>query len=227
MIPYVSIIRRSGYHCASFWRKYLVGAPEMFLLSAVRLTSQPQPVNGIRVGDPRPETREVFLCLMDHAFTLIAKSDPLRWKRVQREIRMVINTPSIWTSCYGRTARACMLDLRHFYLPDRPRLVVPLLGSILIYHATFGCLCSRGIFRTRKNSQRVDELRSREVMLFLRRCLPSTDMPAASAYFEEPVQGPGSKELVEALGACLTDEAGCEAALWKDLLRQIPGSKAS
>lgn len=214
-------MRKICYHCASFWREYLVGAPGLLLVSWVHRASKPQIVKGIQVGDPTPETRECFLQLVDRAITLIANSDPLRWRRVRREIQIIINTPSIYTSSYGRTRRVCMLDLRYFYRPDELHIIVPLLASELIYQATFGCLCSSGVLRTRRNSHRFDRLRSQEAGRFLRRCSPLTDLPAASELFDKPPQSQCWKRLPEELRAALTSEPAAQAALWKNVLRRM------
>jgi hypothetical protein len=223
--PYVRAMRKFRYYCGNFWREYFVGAPGLLLVSGVHRASKPQIVNGIQVGDPTPETRECFLELMDQALALIANSDPLRWKRVQREIQIIINTPSIYTSSYGRTARVCMLDLRYFYRPDEPHLIVPLLTSELIYQATFGYLYSRGILRTRKNSQRFDRLRLQEAGRFLRRCTPLTDLAAASEIFEKPPQSQRWKRLPQELCAALTSEPAAQATLWKSVLRRVKESQ--
>ena len=214
-------MRKFCYHCASFWRDYVVGAPALPLMSWVHRSSNPRLVKGIQVGDPTPETRESFIQLIDHALTLIADCDPVRWRRVQREVQVIINTPSIYTSSYARTKRICMLDLRYFYRPDESRIIVPLLAAELIYQATFGCLWSHRILRTRRNSQRVDSLRSKEAGRFLRRCSSFTDLPAAADDFGNSPQPLCWKRLPQEFCSALTNEPAAQKALWRSLLRRM------
>lgn len=190
-------------------------------MSWVRWVSKPQIVKGIQVGDLVLETREYFLQLIDQALTLIANSDPLRWRRVQREIRVITSACSVYPSSYGRAGRICMVDLRYFYLPNEPHLIVPLLASELIYQATFGYLCTRAILRTRKNAHRFDRLRSQEAGRFLRRCPALADLSAASELFDWEPRHQGCRRLLNEFRAVMTSEPAAEAALWKGVLRRM------
>jgi hypothetical protein len=183
------VMRKLRYYCALVWREYLVGAPGILLVSGVRRSCPFQTVRGFRVGDPAPETRVCFTTHVDEAMALIANCDPIRWKRVQREIRIIVNAGSTWSSCYGRASRICMMDFRSFYNPDDTCMTVRILASQLIYQATYGHLYSRGIVPGRQIRQRVATLRWKETERFLRQRVRMTTLPLEADSSTAPPSG--------------------------------------
>src|ERR1700752_2811326 len=53
--------------------------------------------------DPKEVSRESFLCHIMAALDMIASADPIRFSRVQREIKYVLNVPSSSGSDYTRS----------------------------------------------------------------------------------------------------------------------------
>ena len=157
------------YHCALMWRDYLIGLPGLFFEAVSHLLCPIEMTKGFRVMDPWPETRSHFSKVVDAAVDVIAQSDPVRFRRVQAEIRSIVNGPAIVGSTYGRPLRVCSVDLRCFSDPDSPELAVQLFASALVREATVGHLANRGILRTRQNRLRFDHLCCEEARRFLHR----------------------------------------------------------
>jgi hypothetical protein len=220
------VMRKLSYFCALIWREYLVGTPGVILVSIVRRSCHFKTERGIQVGDPTPETRDYFTYLIGEAMGLIANCDPVRWKRVQREIHIIINAASTYTSSYERKSRVCMVDLRYFYYADDPPMVVRLLAAELIYQATYGCLCSRGVLRTRRNQQHFDRLRSKEAIRFLRQRVGMTTFASEAESSTESPQRQRWKLLSE-LRDVLASEPAAEALLWKDVVQRLKESGQS
>src|SRR5690242_2257956 len=79
----VMIRRRFNYYCGLISRYYIFGFPGILFDVAVRWSCPFKLVSGMRVMDPRPETRNGFIDLVDRALALIARTDPVRFRRVQ------------------------------------------------------------------------------------------------------------------------------------------------
>src|SRR6266404_311949 len=102
-----------GFYADYFYREYVRGFPGILLEAIVLWRGPFANIHGLRILD-WTETREHFVKLVGAALEIIMKSDKARFARVQAEIRFVVNTPSAFTSVYGRVFRTCSLDLRSF-----------------------------------------------------------------------------------------------------------------
>jgi len=159
------------YHCGILWR-WVLDIPGTVLL-AVSCTHAPTETrHGIRILDDLAETRPYFTNLVGSALDLIARSDPMRMKRVRAEIRTIASTSGIIGAVYQRPLRLCCLNLGSFYDPVDPDgdLTLQLLASAIICKATQGYLVSRGALPTPRNALRFRNICfTKEVKRFLRR----------------------------------------------------------
>lgn len=211
--------RHLGYYCVLIWRYYLLGAPGILFDASVPRFCPFRLVNGIRVLDPSPETRNHFTAIIDGALTLIKRCDPARFNRVQREIRSIINAPAFLGSSYGRALRVCAVDLRGFYDNDDPNMTTKLLASALILEATFGHLVSRGVLRTPQNSLRVDQSCRNEARRFLQR-LGMTKTPWDPDSLVSLSNKDFWKHAVKELYGAATRNSAAEAEVWKKVERR-------
>lgn len=165
------VMRKRGWshYCRLLGRYSLLNAPATVFDAGVLLLCPAKMVRGIRVIDPAPETCGRFEILVDGALSLIARADPIRFKRVQREIRSIVNAPAPGGSNSRRPLRVCSLNLKYFHDPNDPEMTVRLVASALIREATYGHLFSQGILPAKKYWLRCDELSCKEPQRFLRR----------------------------------------------------------
>jgi hypothetical protein len=126
-------------------------------------------VSGIRILDPDANTRVTFSKHVEEALFVISQADKLRYRRLSREIRLVVHLPVPTGAQYSRPLRACSIDLRTFPVTTSPRLATVLLACVLVHEATHGYLYSRRIVQTRRNSSRIEKICCRQMLLFARR----------------------------------------------------------
>lgn len=161
--------RRLRYYCRLFFRDYLVGCPAILLESVVRQYSQFRIIGEIRVVDPTPLTFGRFTNMVNDSLALIAKSDARRFRRIQIEIRNIINAPAVGGYNYGRPFRVCCIDLRCLYDEDEVDMTIKFVASVLVYLATRGRLYSLGILETRQTKARLNSLCCKEAQRFMQR----------------------------------------------------------
>jgi len=161
--------RRLFYYAAATWRYYIRGLPQLLVYLALCRLCRCESVNGFRVVDPEPTSKDRFRAVVGSALALIAKFDRIRYHRVQAEIRTIVNLPSVWGYSYNRPLRMCFLELGRWPDAEDPARAVKLLASCLVHEATLGHIMSRGVLRNRRNPMRFDRLRCKEAQRFLRR----------------------------------------------------------
>ena len=125
---------------------------------------------GFLVVDPFPETRADFEQSVQEALNMIETHDRLRFTRLNREIRSLVNVPLRGAAGaeYGRWLRNCRIDLRYFRLNEDRESAIRLLALRLIHESTHGYLCSKRV-RQRKHRIRVEMLCYKEEARFARR----------------------------------------------------------
>jgi hypothetical protein len=212
-------MRKLRYFCVLVWRVYLVGAPGIVLLFGARRCSPFQTISGIRVADPTPETLGHFTTVVGEALALIARCDPIRWKRVQREIHTVVNTATGGPACYDRALRVCMVDVRRFFDANDSSLTVRLMAFELIFQSTLGYLYSKGILRNRQNQQRFDSLCWAEGVLFLQRRVGMTTFPWEPVSGAAPPQEPYWRLVMRELHGVFARDPAAETEVWKTVDR--------
>ena len=104
-------MRKAKFYMGLILRYYVLGFPATIVDLAFRCFLPFTTTKGIRVIDPILETRDEFHRLVSDAVTLIAARDQRRFKRIQREIRVIINHPAQSAARYFRPLRTCAVDL--------------------------------------------------------------------------------------------------------------------
>ena len=161
--------KRLSYFGGLVFRDYLLRSPGIILESVVRANSPHSLVEGIRIVDHNPETFKRFTNMTGEALMLVCESDQARFRRIQREIRSVMNAPSIGCFDYCRPFRACSIDSNSFYDSDDWLMTVKFTASALVYLATFGRLYTLGILRTPQTKKRFDSMCVHEALRFMKR----------------------------------------------------------
>jgi hypothetical protein len=124
---------------------------------------------GFRVVDTLPQTRVRFTRMAGEALDLIARYDPVRFGRIETQIRTIADVPGIIISTYAPALRVCGVNLRSFDHGSDTLSTVKLLASTFVHEATFGYLLRQGALRTQRNRGRFDRLCRREAQGFMRR----------------------------------------------------------
>jgi hypothetical protein len=116
--------------------------------------------NGIRIVDAWQDVPKQFVSVIEPAVGLIQQNDPLRYARLRREIRMIVNQPCRTDAAYSRIRRFCAIDMEKFKpLFDKDyNAGIRYLACVLIHEATHGVLYTRGIIQTKQNYARVERL---------------------------------------------------------------------
>jgi hypothetical protein len=123
---------------------------------------------GFRIVDPVPKTRTDFLNAIGEALLLIETNDPMRFARLKREVRTIINLPIRTCAQYFRPLKTCRINLPFYPLSKDRQSTIVLLACDLIHESTHGALCTRKVLYFR-NAQRVENLCSGEERRFARR----------------------------------------------------------
>ena len=125
---------------------------------------------GFLLVDPFPETRNDFQQSTQDALNLIETHDPLRFARLNREIRSLVNMPLRGSAGaeYCRWLRNCRIDLLYFRLSEDREMAIRLLALRLVHESTHGYLCSKRV-RQRKHRVRVELLCYKEEARFARK----------------------------------------------------------
>ena len=122
----------------------------------------------MRILDPETESRDEFTAVIFSALELLQQTDSMRFDRVRREIRMVVQMPAAHCAQYSRPMRVCTIDFRklHVAFDITREYGIQFLACVLIHEATHGSLFSRRIVQTRRNYARVERLCCLEMLRF-------------------------------------------------------------
>ena len=145
--------------------------------------------DGIKILDPRPVARENFTRLVQEGLEFIALHDPARYKRVCREIGLIMNLPTLTGAHYSRPFKVCCLDEAAFRRLKDLDGNVGALACVLVHESVHGHLFSKKIFQTRNNYSRVEDICNRDMLRFAKRISYDTegwiDGPAIPSTFLE------------------------------------------
>ena len=125
---------------------------------------------GIRIIDPCDQSRDIFVGAVDGALQLIEKTDPIRFARVKREIRTVLNIPVLQGGAgYSRNHRTCNIDLRCFPVEKDRESGISFMACMLVHEATHGLLFTKKIRQTERILRRVEKVCWNEEVRFARK----------------------------------------------------------
>jgi len=123
---------------------------------------------GLRIVDPNPETRATFVSAVVEALMLIEANDSVRFARLRREFRTIINLPIRTCAQYFRPLKTCRINLPLYPLSKDRQSTIILLACDLIHESTHGALCTRKVLYFR-NAERVEKLCAAEERRFAQR----------------------------------------------------------
>lgn len=124
---------------------------------------------GIRLIDSNFDDSDddLFLTKTQRALDLIHKRDPLRFNRVRREVKWVVNSELPTLGMYRRPGRVCYVDFGRWNFDEHPEWSLRDLASTIVHEATHGHLHSKYIAHTKAVRIRVERVCWRAEMRFL------------------------------------------------------------
>ena len=125
--------------------------------------------DGIKILAPRPAVRENFTRLVQEGLEFIAVHDPARYRRVCREIRLIMNIPTLAGAHYSRPFKVFYLDEAVFRRAKELDGSIGALACTLVRESVHGHLFSKKILQTRKNYSRVEDICNRDMLRFAER----------------------------------------------------------
>ena len=162
-------LRYYAYETLSFLRSFPFGLISMVAEAAALWVLWPADTKmGLRIVDPVPQTRVVFLNAIAEALTLIEENDPVRFARLKREVRTIINLPVRTCAQYFRPLKTCRINLPLSPLSKDRQSTIVFLACILVHESTHGALCTKKILYHR-NAGRVENFCAAEERRFARR----------------------------------------------------------
>jgi hypothetical protein len=141
-----------------FFDGYVVGLPHIICTSITRILFEPKVFGGVQVLDGIAMHQSTFNEVVTDSLEFLAASDPRRFRRVQREIKLVLHIPSrTKVATYVRPLKLCHLDLE-LILPLQPKEAIGIVASILVHEATHGACSSKGVCANPRNIRRIERL---------------------------------------------------------------------
>jgi hypothetical protein len=125
-----------------------------------------QLISGIAVFEPREEVGDEFFRTIHAALDFLQEHDRIRFARVLKEIKVIMDMPTPGGAAYRRIGKMCFVDLRLYPLSSHWEESVILVARDIVHEATHGVLYSRKIIQTRRNHVRVEEVCHRQEMRF-------------------------------------------------------------
>ena len=149
-------IRFYIYYLLRRWRRFATAAFERWLLNQLALES----VEGIKIVDisQRREIDRRFHTDTVAALHLVRSVDPRRFRRLQREIRYIVNNEAIPFASYDPVLKACNVDYGRHEATDNAEWYMWWYAATLVHEATDGAIFSRYIEYTAKLRSRIERL---------------------------------------------------------------------
>ena len=130
---------------------------------------------GIKIVAPpgkESAAKTPFLRRTVDTLRLIQAVDPRRFRRLQREIVVIADTPSLAVGSYRRPGRRCQIDFARYdaeWREQHPEWSQWVCATTLVHEATHGAICSRHVYYTRKLRGRIERLCCTEARRFATR----------------------------------------------------------
>jgi len=97
----------------------------------------------------------LFVEKTKEALDFIESTDPLRFKRVQRFIKVIVHSNRALAS-YNHKMNSCSVGFAHFHFEDDAPYKIPWYACTLIHEATHGAFHNRKIPYTRRTQEKVE-----------------------------------------------------------------------
>lgn len=165
--------------------------------------------------DSSDEKEDRFVAYMRAALVLIQAFDPIRYRRVVRHLRFIVNGPCSSSARYEHETKACRIDFNKCSQEDEgtihPWYVASFANSI-VHEATHAYLMDRFIPYTVENRTRVERICIDQQNEFL------TKLPKEPYDFvAECHNGRTDAEIEEWLAGSVAREAELRQRLWSQL----------
>ena len=103
------------------------------------------------------------------ALRLIKSVDPRRFKRIQREMPMIVNSEYSSYATYKRLGKRCEIDYNRFDLTDHPEWYLWWYATVLVHEATHGAVYSKHIHYIPRLRARIERFCETEARRFATR----------------------------------------------------------
>ena len=107
------------------------------------------------------------------ALQLVERTDPVRFRRIQRQIRFIVHAELRSGACYQRLGRFCFIDFTRYDFSKDHDWYLYSYASTLVHEATHGAVYSDYVAYTKRNRLRIEKLCHTEE----RRFLQNLDVP--------------------------------------------------
>ncbi len=130
---------------------------------------------GIRLCDINHDKSDdpAFFARTKEAIDLIAGADPRRFKRVQAEIRFIVNKELNSAGEYRRATRCCFVDFGRYPFQTSPGWYLLLYAGTIVHEATHGALYTRGFLYTPDNREQIERICHAEQQRFFALAKPA------------------------------------------------------
>jgi len=158
-----------SYYARLGTRYYVLGLPGLALQAAACWGAPSEIVNGIKVLDLGSKPSPSFGPAVKAALSLVGRQDPVRFGRLQGQVRAIANAAGAVGSDYQWPLRLSCLNFRMFCSANThaAEITVPLMAAALIRDSTIGHLLNRGVLCTGRNRARFDAICANEARRFL------------------------------------------------------------
>lgn len=119
-----------------------------------------------------PLDDEMFLAVAQEALALVEREDPRRFRRIQREIPLIVNVELTSGAAYNRQGRFCEVDFSRYLLEpngEGREWYVACFASTVVHEATHGCLESLGFPYTKRTRVQIERICNAEEKRFATR----------------------------------------------------------
>lgn len=109
-----------------------------------------------------------FLGRTIDALQLVERTDPRRFRRIQRQIRFIVHAELDSGACYRRFGRSCDVDFTRYDFVKDHDWYLYCYASTLVHEATHGAVYSGFVSYTKRNRLRIEKLCHTEERRFLK-----------------------------------------------------------
>lgn len=112
---------------------------------------------------------EAFTGRTIEALQLVERTDPRRFRRIQRQIRVIAHGELESGACYERLGRFCIIDFSRYDFTKNHDWYLHCYASTLVHEATHGAVYSDYVGYTKRNRLRIEKLCHTEERRFLKK----------------------------------------------------------
>ena len=127
-------------------------------------------IHGFEINDSTdPQYKAIQL--IDEAVSFIKNNDPLRFRRLKKEISLIVilNLEAPMRPRYGRSMRCCCIALPSAHLSREWSQSILSVARTLVSISTLGHIATRGVLPVAKERPRIDWICANEVSRFLKK----------------------------------------------------------